>query len=221
MKTKLTILILLLSSFAIAQKKLTITTTGGTNYMFIPDSLNTFDTKSGKFAYQSGVLFLYESVKHFKIGAGVQYTVLSWKQIYPPDEGLTDFTVNVQYRYVFYEFPLYIQFEPFSEKKISPFIAAGAILTKPLASKGRLLGTDPAGNEQNYFAQMFNYTFYGEYVFFRNMYGFFINAGLNYNVFKSFYVGINGGLKRYYYYDFNDKRSNYTLNADIRVSFKF
>ncbi len=221
MKTKLTILLILISTVIFSQKKFEISVTGGGNYMFIPDSLNQNNLISGKLAYQTGLMFSYELIKHIKIGTGAKYTTLSWSESYPPETDLTDFIINVQYKYKLFEFPFYVQFEPFIEKKISPYIRTGGFITEINEKTGSLIGTEPSGNEQNYFAQMFNYTFKGEYTFVRNMYGFFINTGFNYNIFKSFYVGLNGEIRRYFYYDFNDKRSNYTANLNITTGYRF
>ena len=221
MKTKLTILLVLATSVLFAQKKFTATLTGGANYMFIPDSVNLLNIKNEKIAYQSGINFSFEFLKHLKIGTGISFATLSWRESYHPDPGITDFTINVQYTYKFLEFPLYIQFEPFNEKKLSPFIRAGISVTEIKAKTGKLLGTDPAGNEQNYFAQMFNYTFKGEDAFLREMHNVFFTAGANINFYKSFYAGVNGGIKRCFYYDFNDKRSNYITYCNLTVSYKF
>ncbi len=221
MKTKLTILFVFAATILFAQKNFTATLTGGTNYMFIPDSLNQNNLNSGEFAYQSGINFSFEFLKHLTIGTGISYTTLSWSESYPPDSEIIDFTINVQYTYKFLEVPVYIQFEPFNEKKLSPFIRAGISVTEIKAKTGKLLGTDPAGNEQNYFAQMFNYTFKGEDTFLREMHNVFFTTGLNFNFYKSFYAGVNGGIKRCFYYDFNDKRSNYVTSCNLTLSYKF
>ncbi len=192
--------------------------------MFLPDSLNLKNNKNGKIAYQAGIEFSYAIFNHFRIGIGGVYTTLSWEELYvpePEDYYLIDFSIDVQYHYRLMEFPLYLQYEPIIDKKFTPYIRIGGSVTKVNASTAKLLGTDPPGNEQNYYAQIFNYTFKDDMLFVRDMHAVFLNIGINYKITNSFFVGINAGIKRYFYYSFNDKRSNYVTCGNITASYRF
>jgi len=157
MKINLTILFLLLSSLAIAQKKITVTATGGTNYMFIRNSLNTDDTKSGKFAYQTGLKLSYGVFNKFEIGIGGIWSTMSSEEIYRkiPGDEIFNYDTYVNHTLKYMDYSLFIRYNIFTHKKIMPYVNIGISAVKISELENKIIKTDPVGHETDFWAQLY------------------------------------------------------------------
>ena len=223
MKTKLIIIFLFLSSLTIAQKKFEVTAVGGTNYTLIPDSLNPMNTKTGKFAYQSGFELLYRVFKDFRVGAGAYIARMSSKEIFKkiPGDEFYNYDIYVNHTLKFVEFPVFIRYDFFADKKLMPYLKAGVSGAKLNLLEDKLIKTDPAGNENDFWAQLYNFTFKNDLLYISDMRTIFAGIGANYKITDSFLFGANIIGKRFFYYEFDTKRSNYDFCGNITFSYRF
>jgi len=223
MKTKLIIIFLFLSSLTIAQKKFEVTAVGGTNYMFIPDSLNPMKTKTGKFAYQTGLELSYRVFKNFRIGVGGIYSTMSFDEIFKkiPGDDIFNYDIYVNHKLKFTEFPLYIRYDIFMNRKLSPYVKFGYSFIKIKQLEDKLLKTDPAGHETEFWVQFYNFTFKNDMLFITDINAVFAGMGVDYKLTEYLTAGIDLNAKRFFYYEFDNKRSNYTLSGNLRISFVF
>jgi len=223
MKINLTILFLLLSSLAIAQKKITVTATGGTNYMFIQNSQNTENTQSGEFAYQSGLELSYKVFNNFKIGIGGIWSTASSVEIFKkiPGDDIFNYDTYVNHTLRYMEFPLFIRYDLFNHKKNMPYVNLGISSVKISELEDKVIKTDPAGQETDFWTQIYNYTFKNETMYLTNMRILFAGIGSEYKLGDSFTIGIGTEVKRFSYYAFDTKKNYYTLTGNLRISYLF
>ena len=223
MKTKLTILILFMSSITFAQHKFEISLTGGGNYIFIQDSSNPGNTIKGKFAYQIGSKLSFRVFKNFKIGVGGIYTNISSVEIFKkiPEDDIFNYDIYVKHTLKFTEFPVFIHYDLFTNKKIIPYVSIGISAAKISELKDKLIKTDPTGHETDFRAQFLNFTFKNDMLYTTNMRTVYAEAGTDYKINNSFNIGINVTIKRYSYYEFDTKKVNFILSGNLTFSYEF
>ncbi|MCF6367124.1 MAG: hypothetical protein L3J35_13115 [Bacteroidales bacterium] len=224
MKTKLTILFILISTAIFSQKKFEATLTGGANYFFNSDTLSHPEySRNGAIGFQEGIEVSVSPIKYFRIGAGTKHTTLSWKENNVPVELFEygSYTLDAVQYYKLWEFPVYLQFELLTENKITPYIRAGYSFTNIISKSGKILQTDPPGYGNDFIALEYIYSFEGIYLYISKMHAIFVNAGLNYKLNDSFFLGINSGIKKYNYLVFDIETKNYTVYCNLTISYKF
>ena len=224
MKIKLTILFVFVATILFAQKKFTATLTGGTNYMFIPDSVNPGNTISGKFAYQAGFELSYRIFKNFKIGISGIYSTMTSEEVIKkvPEDEIFNYDIYLKKTLKFTEFPImYLSYDFLRDKKIIPYIKLGGSFININELSEKVLKTDPAGHETDFRAQFYNFTFKNDMLYITDMNAVFAGIGADYKLYDSFSVGLGINAKRFFYYEFDNKRSNYTLSGNLRISYIF
>ena len=194
MKKTLFLIVVIIPLFSFSQNKFEIAIKPQVNYYtFLNTNYYESPNYSGWYAYGTGLDFKFAISKNIKIGTGLNYSI---KKLRLHDEplpyaDLVYYTANIDMKYKFIELPLFVEFNFFTEKRISPFISLGGMYQKLFVIQGHVANTNPPGDENDLYSIFFTGKIKGEALPFKRMLTGYTELGLKYNLKNRFYFGLS------------------------------